>query len=588
MPRSDEEMYGRQIAQDALDKANGVGVPEPSAALAMARAQGGQAAPADGPPSSVDADGNIVDAVPHPQDWMANNRSDANIPFRGFPGAATAPLKLRGGYVPQGHQVAVHHPMLTPGELELPQMYNSFAVSDENKAIQASREAAVQKATADVSYYEAAQNEMKAAQARIDKLEADKMAYVERQRSELDEMSRQRAATSVNPEQFWDNHGGGFGRVMAAIAVGLGQFGASLNGGQNSALNIINDNINRNIRAQEFNLQSKDAAIRNKSNLLADNLALYKDREQALTATKINYLDLAMQQLKKSYAETAKGPGVEANFNSMMGELERQRQKDAEHFGALKHADVTEQSSEAFKVVPVGGVAGGAPQFQLSPKELKGLEYLPTLGGFVAPGISDAGKEKIRDNANQIAMLQEHIRNAAEKQRELLGINAVTSPQLYNKKMQEIDAAYHLAAERASLFLGQGVIREFEEKMAQAKVGGGNYLIGPNSKIMTDLDSVKNRFDGWADQSRVLAGSNGILKGQVQWAQGPYGPYPVPVLTGGLAPNAHDSIGYAGAARKGNRPAPLRGQTSIAPDDFSRAPNMSEGPNMSTEPEKGK
>lgn len=59
----------------------------------------------------------------------------------------------------------------------------------------------------------------------------------------------------IDPDQFWKEKGT-LGRMLGAIAIGMGQFGASMTGSRNAALDIVNDAINRNIQAQLQKIQT--------------------------------------------------------------------------------------------------------------------------------------------------------------------------------------------------------------------------------------------------------------------------------------------------------------------------------------------
>ena len=90
--------------------------------------------------------------------------------------------------------------------------------------------------------------------------------------------------------------GDGAGGIIAALAVGFGQIGASLSGGPNVALNIVNKQIDESMRAQEAEMKAKGAD--------ADNmLARLKDQTGSLQAAKLAYkqagLAYAQNQMDK-------------------------------------------------------------------------------------------------------------------------------------------------------------------------------------------------------------------------------------------------------------------------------------------------
>lgn len=112
--------------------------------------------------------------------------------------------------------------------------------------------------------------------------------------------------------------GDGAGGIIAALAVGLGQVGASLTGGPNVALGIVNKQIDESMRAQEAEMKAKGAN--------ADNmLARLKDQTGSLQAAKLAYkqagLAYAQNQLDKLGA-AAKDSELRANLaNELQNQL---------------------------------------------------------------------------------------------------------------------------------------------------------------------------------------------------------------------------------------------------------------------------
>ena len=182
---------------------------------------------------------------------------------------------------------------MAPEELQASREKYESALGHAEKAASLELQASEAKAKNDAYYFATKQaEEQKYAQERAALLAA-KQAKIDQSLADLDARSSAVANAKVNPEQFWEDKGGGLGRVMAAIAVGLGQYSASRVGGQNAALGIINSAIDKNIAAQRDNIESQKAGLQAKNSLYAQNLAAFGDKESALLATKMNYLEQA-------------------------------------------------------------------------------------------------------------------------------------------------------------------------------------------------------------------------------------------------------------------------------------------------------
>lgn len=76
-------------------------------------------------------------------------------------------------------------------------------------------------------------------------------------------------------------YGGAAGRIFAGLAVALGSFGASLTGGPNYAMQIVNDRINRELDAQRTELDKAKGKVSELGRILQKNEDLLGDATKA-------------------------------------------------------------------------------------------------------------------------------------------------------------------------------------------------------------------------------------------------------------------------------------------------------------------
>lgn len=123
----------------------------------------------------------------------------------------------------------------------------------------------------------------RAEQARIE----EENAAIERERRrQLVEETTQKldAANKALDESKIDieaAYGGAAGRIFAGLAVALGSFGASMTGGPNYAMQLVNQRIDREIDAQKTELEKKKGKVSQLGQLLQRNEGLLGDAEQA-------------------------------------------------------------------------------------------------------------------------------------------------------------------------------------------------------------------------------------------------------------------------------------------------------------------
>ena len=118
----------------------------------------------------------------------------------------------------------------------------------------------------------------------------------------------------VNPDLIF---GGGAGRIGAAIAVAIGEFGSALTGGPNRALALINQQIDRSVRAQEFNIQNERAAANMQGQSVQMMRGLFRDREAADAAARALHLQAAQTQLSAVMA------GLTGDQRTAAGQLQQ-------------------------------------------------------------------------------------------------------------------------------------------------------------------------------------------------------------------------------------------------------------------------
>lgn len=111
----------------------------------------------------------------------------------------------------------------------------------------------------------------------------------------MDETIQQVAESRVDPNQVFGGAGGRFG---AMLSVALGELGRSLTGGDNTALRIINQAVERNIRAQETNLGQLRASASMQGQALSQMHNILQDQQAARDATRAIHYQALISQLE--------------------------------------------------------------------------------------------------------------------------------------------------------------------------------------------------------------------------------------------------------------------------------------------------
>lgn len=141
--------------------------------------------------------------------------------------------------------------------------------------------------------------EQAAANRRAEEAERRRQQQLQDRVARVDQVLERVRNQQVDPEQFFGGFGG---RMGAAIAVALGQLGSQLTGGPNTALQIINQAIERNMTAQQANMQNQRQAAAMEQSALGQFRAILGDDRAAESAARVAHLDAVISRLNASMA----------------------------------------------------------------------------------------------------------------------------------------------------------------------------------------------------------------------------------------------------------------------------------------------
>lgn len=183
----------------------------------------------------------------------------------------------------------------------------------------------------------------------------------------------------LSADSYWKDKGIGM-QVLAAISAGLGAMGASLNGGPNYALEIINGAIDRDIAL-------KREAIGTKEDNLKRERTRFEDDEQWALAERMRGYEVAEQQIEMlgAGARTAQQRQAAVELQSQMRGLVAQTREQVRMDNARRaaaNARAQREASEPFYLVDYGnGMVGRVRQ-----SDQAGLERNAKILGVAQPG----------------------------------------------------------------------------------------------------------------------------------------------------------------------------------------------------------
>lgn len=260
------------------------------------------------------------------------------------PFESIAPVKpAENPAAPQVGAVSGHHPLAGPSSSS--ELFK--AMREEKKAtgqiIDLQKQAEDEKAFA-MAVDANARDKFQADQAIK---QADRDRAVKEGNAQLDAMNKEVREGKIDPDGFFGGDSGTAKRIGAAIAVALGQFAASMTGGQNAAMGIINDSIQRNIEAQKKNLAQKGLAAdaqRSKLQMLREQGF---DENQAEQATFLGGLEASKAKLAATL-QASSSDAVRANGAKLMAQMDQNIAQTKLKFEAASRAAALKYQPKSF------------------------------------------------------------------------------------------------------------------------------------------------------------------------------------------------------------------------------------------------
>jgi hypothetical protein len=325
----------------------------------------------------------------------------------------------------------------------------------------------------------------------VERREADINARVEA-RKKIDADAQALLARKVDPENFWNSKGTG-PRLLGALSIALGEISKGMSGnlsGPNAALNIINDAIVRDTKAQQENYE------RDKTKLNAAYSALseeYKDKdllEQLYKDNLTQQYQLKINELAGKYEGTKTG----LELRKLNAQIDQQRQ-----------AQQQKNMQEAVMLGLINGdkPVGGEDPLNLSPSALASIEAAkPELknryvSGF---GFATANPEEVKKFKDEIIDAKGVVEttNALKDITKSLTLAGRLNP--YNvDKARAKTLSQELIGKLRLSFLGPGAITDQEREALLSVIGErGEFNIFETdktrlAKITEIAKSVENR-----------------------------------------------------------------------------------------------
>lgn len=192
--------------------------------------------------------------------------------------------------------------------------------------------------------YNMALDQERQAQARQKAMEqaaAEREAEMQERISDFDSSVKAMSQASIDPDRFWSSRSTGQ-KVAGIISVALGGFLQGARGGSNPGLDILNQAIDRDIKAQEFEFFSRKNQAEGKQTAFAMAMQKYQSVDAAKAMARAASIDAAQAQIGQMRALYA-GTDAANRADMALAGLEREKQQQIQQGVRFLPSQVVQQ-----------------------------------------------------------------------------------------------------------------------------------------------------------------------------------------------------------------------------------------------------
>jgi hypothetical protein len=289
------------------------------------------------------------------------------------------------------------------------------------------------------------QREAQARQQAMEKAAAERDAEMQDRIADFDSSTKALSQSAMDPDRFWSSRSTGQ-KVAGLISVALGGFLQGTRGGSNPGLDMLNQAIDRDMKAQEFEYFSRKNQAEGKQTAFAMAMQKYQNVDAAKSMARAASLDaMAGQvgQMRAMYAGTDAANRADATIAQLMDRRKEEIQQgirflpsqtvqqgpvfidprtgvqytNKEAQGFSKDFDAAENKRGEIALNTAGSIlTEGAKVSASDAKDVaKSIVVLPNGDRVQAPSPTEAGEVRgIAANANEVRRLVDQAKKIRE------------------------------------------------------------------------------------------------------------------------------------------------------------------------------
>lgn len=318
--------------------------------------------------------------------------------------------------------------------------------------------------------------------AQVNKLNNERADLYRQKEAEL--LKHQEEENKLKPKDYWDDKSNGT-KVAAALAIAFGGYASAMTGGPNTALQIINGAIDRDIALQKEKYQRAKERGASISNKYSDLLAKNHDELTTIQMMRKDYYDRikAQADLMQTKADTDKKRAEIGKISIETNALAQEALRKATEQQALMAITSGDGGEIRNKINPL----------LLSKENQERFIQDPTFGGLAYTKEDRAEVNKSLVSYKGVTHLLDVLLDIAKTPGKSL------NPELWKKA--EI-AATALRGQLRNEIVGPGAVTEYEHKILSGIVADptkiASFDILNIAKLQALKDKVRNNMDNVA------------------------------------------------------------------------------------------
>ncbi len=197
----------------------------------------------------------------------------------------------------------------------------------------------------------------------------------------------------IDPKRAYPN---AFSKLMAVISVGMGAYAEGLSGGKlkNTALQIMNDAIERDLQAQKLEYQKLQGLVDTQRNVVAQSIDMLGNEQRGMQAART----LAYQTLTSEMKQITDEMNIDFKYKELEEKTRLEEQKLTNVDG--KRAKMSKEARAA--IAGAGAVQALAPQLGAASEEVG--EFIPLLTWINSILPLDTDAKRFKDTSEQLVL----------------------------------------------------------------------------------------------------------------------------------------------------------------------------------------